>query len=186
MAGRGAAEPDAYIPIAQVDRVRGLRGEVIVTVHADDPGRMARLERVFIKEAEGYRPVAIEGVKRLRERAVLKLSGFGSVEEARGLVGAVLFIPRDASTPAPEGRYYAYQLLGLSARLKDGTVVGTVRDLLVQGAQSLLVIEGVSGGEILVPFVRSICVACEPEEGWLTLDPPAGLLDLNLKGPGGS
>lgn len=183
MGARESGAGEKYIPIAEVDRVRGLRGEVVVTVHADDPARMARLARVFLKDGEGYRPVAVEGVKRLRERAVLKLSGFGTPEEARVLVGAVLFIPPEASTPAPQGRYYAYQLVGLTARLADGTAVGTVKEVLAQGEQSLLVIEGESG-EILIPFVKSICVVCEPEEGRLTIDPPAGLIDLNLKGAG--
>ncbi|HZI94142.1 MAG TPA: ribosome maturation factor RimM, partial [Patescibacteria group bacterium] len=119
--------------------MRGLVGEVVVTVHADDPARMAALGTVFLREAEGgYRPVAIEGFKRLGDRAVLKLAGFGSIEEARVLIGRELFIPVEASTPAPEGRYYAYQLVGLEARLKDGTPLGKVREVLRQGAQSLL------------------------------------------------
>src|SRR3970040_123758 len=136
MGARKSWEGEKYIPIAEVDRVRGLRGEVVVTVHADDPARMARLACVFLKEGDGYRPVAIEGVKRLKDRAVLKLSGFGSTEEARKLIGEVLFIPPEASTPAPPGRYYAYQLVGLTARLTDGTAVGAVKEVLAQGEQS--------------------------------------------------
>lgn len=167
------------IPIAEVDRVRGLRGEVVVTVHADDPSRMAELEAVFVAQPDGgCLRLGIEGVKRLGARAVLKLTGYDTPEEARALVGRELFIPPQASTPAPPGRYYAYQLAGLSARLKDGTPLGKVREVLAQGEQSLLVIEGESG-EILVPFVKAICIACDLEAGTVTLDPPDGLLELN-------
>lgn len=173
---------ERYIAIAEVDRVRGLAGEVVVTVHADDAARMARLPAVFIQEAGGgYREVAIEGVKRLHGRAVLKLAGYGTPEAARALVGKELFIPPEASTPAPEGQYYAYQLLGLRVRRADGTGVGTVREILRQAGQSLLVVEG-PGGEVLIPLVGAICTEIDPEGGTITVDPPEGLLELNAPG----
>jgi len=186
---RGAGAPpradvstDDLVPIAQVDRPRGLVGEVIVTVHADDPGRMAELGSVLVPDASGgYADVAIEGVKRLGARAVIKLAGLGSPEEARTLVGKELFIRREASTSAPPGRYYAYQLQGLTVRLRDGSTVGRIRDVLKPGAQSLLVVEG-PRGELLIPMVRQIVVKIDLDAGIATLDPPDGLLDLNAAG----
>jgi len=176
------ATPDhGFILIAEVNRPRGLKGEVVVTVHADGPERMARLATVFLKEGGGYREVAVEGYKRLGDRAVLTLSGCASVEQARALVGCEMFIRAEDSTPAPEGRYYAHQLLGLTARLKDGRVIGTVEELLRQGSQTLLVVRGESG-EVLVPVVGSICVAFDMEKRCVTLDPPEGLLELNALG----
>jgi 16S rRNA processing protein RimM len=176
------ATPDhGFILIAEVNRPRGLKGEVVVTVHADGPERMARLATVFLKEGGGYREVAVEGYKKLGDRAVLTLSGCASVEQARALVGCEMFIRAEDSTPAPEGRYYAHQLLGLTARLKDGRVIGTVEELLRQGSQTLLVVRGASG-EVLVPVVGSICVAFDMEKRCVTLDPPEGLLELNARG----
>ena len=177
--GRPAPPGGAPILIAEVDRIRGLRGEVVVTVHADDPARMARLERVFLMDPGGaLEGVRIQGVKRLGDRAVVKLEGYETPDQARTLVGRELFIPREASTPAPPGRYYAYQLEGLEVRLKDGTLVGTVREVLTQGPQSLLVVQTASG-EALVPVVPSICTDLDEDSGIMTIDPPDGLLDLN-------
>ena len=169
----------SYILIAEVDKVRGLRGEVVATVHADDPARMARLAGVFVKEADGaWREIRLQGFKRLHDRAVLKLEGYDSIEGARALVGKELFIPREASTPAPSGRYYAYQLEGLEVRLTDGRTVGTVQEVLTQGPQSLLVVEGPMG-EVLIPVVATICKDLDEEAGVLTIDPPEGLLEIN-------
>lgn len=179
----GARKGPSHILIAEVDRVRGLAGEVVVTVHADDPGRMARLAGVFLKEPEGgWRELPVQGVKRLGSRAVLKLGGYDSVEQARGLVGRELFIPASASTPAPSGRYYAYQLEGLEVRLADGRVVGTVTSVLSQGPQSLLVVEG-HDGEVLVPVVPAICRELDEEAGVLVIEPPEGLLEVNRPSP---
>ena len=171
-------EVGPLVLIAEVDRTRGLRGEVVLTVHADDPGRMATVERVLMKEpGGGLVEASVEGVKRLGRRAVVKLSGYDSVESAKSLVGRELFIPLEASTPASEGRYYAYQLMGLEARLESGALVGRVDDILKQGGQTLLVLKA-EGKEILIPFVPEICTAVDLEAGTVTLRPPEGLLDL--------
>ncbi len=168
-----------WIPIGEVDRVRGLSGEVVVTVHADDPLRLARLEAVFVSEGSGrdLEETAIEGVKRLGDRAVVKLAGYENRDEAKTLVGRELFIRRESSTPAPEGRYYAYQLVGLKVSLPDGTPIGLVEEVLRQPSQDLLVIRG-DRGEILVPLVRAICTDIDIARRALTVDPPEGLLDL--------
>ncbi len=150
----------------------------MVTVHADDPQRMARIGSVFLEDPGGYREIAVLGYKKLGHRAVLKLSGFETVEEARDLVGRELLIPLEASTPAPEGRYYAYQLLGMEVRLVDGTRLGSVSEVLRQGPQSLLVVRS-AAGEVLVPLARPICVSIDLEARCLTLDPPEGLIALN-------
>jgi len=177
--------PD-WIPIAQVDRTRGLAGEVVVTVHADDPLRLARLGAVFIEGDEGgMREVAVEGSKRLSDRAVVKLAGYDSPEGAKTLVGRELFIRRDSSTPAPQGRYYAYQLVGLRAHLPDGSPLGLVEDVLGQPGQDLLVVRG-DRGEFLIPFVRAICVNIDITRRVMTVDPPEGLLDLGGSGKEGS
>ena len=174
------AGPD-FILIARVDRSHGLWGEVLVTVHADDPGRLRQLGSVYMRGPGGDpREVPVERARRVGARCALKLAGINTIQEARALMGQDLFIPRSASTPAPPGRYYAYQLSGLSARLEDGSVVGTIREVLRQGSKSFLVVES-AGGDILVPFVRAICVSIDVEGGTVTLDPPEGLLELNAK-----
>jgi len=173
----GRRMPDR-IAIAQVDRVRGLIGEVVVTVHADDPSRMSELGNVYLEGAAGgWEEITILGFKRLGERAVLRLSGYDTPEKAKSLVGRELFVDRETSTPAPAGRYYAYQLIGLEARLEDGTPVGLVEEVLGQPMQDLLVIRGRSG-EFLVPFVPAICTQIDVQARTMVLNPPEGLLDL--------
>lgn len=170
--------PSGFVLIGEVDRVRGLIGEVVVTVHSDDPDRMSRLAAVFMRGPGGdLVRVEIEGVKKLHHRSVLKLAGYESIEQGKTLIGKELFIPREDSTPAPEGQYYAYQLIGLDVCLEEGVPVGRVEGILRQGAQSLLVIRG-AGREILIPFVPEICVNVDLERKFITVNPPDGLLDL--------
>ena len=77
-------------------------------------------------------------------------------------------------------------LVGLSVRTVDGTVVGTVADVLHHG-QDVLAIDPVGaaaggaaapGEQILIPFVKAIVPEVDIAGGVLVIDPPEGLLNL--------
>jgi 16S rRNA processing protein RimM len=73
--------------------------------------------------------------------------------------------------------YYDHQLVGLTARLPDGTGLGAVAAVRHEGAD-LLVVRRVEGGELLVPFVTAIVPTVDVAGGFVVVDPPEGLLDL--------
>jgi len=170
-------EPSEMILIGVVDRVRGLRGEVVVTVHADDPRRLAELPAVYLNRPQGPEEHRVESLKRLGGRAVVKLSGFDSVDGARALVGQEIFMHRrDAATPR-EGSHFAWELEGMTVVRRDGATVGQVREVIRPAGQSLLVVQ-TPAGEVLIPLVRPICVEISPARGVIMIDPPEGLLEL--------
>ena len=78
-------------------------------------------------------------------------------------------------------------LVGLTVRTVDGTVVGTVADVLHHG-QDILAIDpvgaaarrrgGARAGQILIPFVKAIVPEVDIAGGVLVIDPPEGLLNL--------
>ena len=61
---------------------------------------------------------------------------------------------------------------------ESGAVVGRVEDVLEPGGQLLLQVKA-EGREILIPFVRSICVEIDPEQQRIRVRMPEGLEDLN-------
>jgi len=176
----GAGPDDDTILLAEVDRPRGLRGEVLVTLHTDDPSRLDEIGDVEIVERSGRRrPARLEGWKHRGERAVLKLTGVDTVEGARALAGAEIRIPREASRQVPpEGRYFAWQLEGLQVVTASGEVLGRVARVLCPAGQTLLEVRS-ARGEFLVPGVPQICTEVDVEGGRIVVDLPEGLVDLN-------
>ena len=55
---------------------------------------------------------------------------------------------------------------------------GRVVRLLRTGGTDLLVVEGDGQREHLIPFADEICTAVDTSERRITINPPAGLLDL--------
>jgi len=73
--------------------------------------------------------------------------------------------------------FYDHQLVGLTARSTDGTVLGEVAAVRHEGAD-LLVVRRPEGGEALIPFVAAIVPTVDLDGGYLVVDPPEGLLEL--------
>jgi len=168
------------ILLAEVDRARGLIGEVVARLHADDPERLDSVDEVEIvlRGAEPRR-ARLEGWKRRGERVVLKLSGIDSVDEARALAGAEIRIPsEDSPDRAPEGSYFAHQLEGARVKSVSGEELGRVISVATPAGQSLLEIDG-PRGRFTVPLAGAICVKIDVDRGEIVIDPPEGLIELN-------
>jgi 16S rRNA processing protein RimM len=75
---------------------------------------------------------------------------------AESLKGARIFVPRSSFPSTVEGEYYWVDLLGLAVINREGQALGTVKDLLSTGPQTVLVIAHEQDGkpqERMIPFV---------------------------------
>jgi 16S rRNA processing protein RimM len=173
--------------VARIGKPHGLRGEVTVQVHTDDP------EGRFVEGAE-FRTEAAAGSgvpRRLtiashRVHRGIWLLGFEQIPDRTGaesLRGTRLFV--DADTAADDGDddddegWYEDDLVGLTVVDPSGATLGTVSGLLIGTAQDLLQVTLTDGTEALIPFVEAIVPEVDVEGGRVVIDPPPGLLDLN-------
>ena len=176
-----STEPDDTTDTVVVGRIRrphGVRGEVTVEVLTDDPDLRFVPGAVLRTEPADRGPLTIVGCRWHREVLLLAIDGVESREAAEELRNTELHVPV-ADLPALEDPdvYYDHQLVGLTARLPDGTELGTVGAVRHEGAD-LLVVRRIEGGELLVPFVTAIVPTVDVPGGVVVVDPPEGLLDL--------
>ena len=164
--------------VGRVGKPHGLGGEVTVEVRTDDPDLRFAPGAVLRTEPADRGPLTIAGCRWHREVLLLAIDGVESREAAEELRNTELHVPV-ADLPALEDPdvYYDHQLVGLTARLPDGTELGTVSAVRHEGAD-LLVVRRVEGGELLVPFVTAIVPTVDVPGGVVVVDPPEGLLDL--------
>ena len=80
--------------------------------------------------------------------------------------------------PSDPDEFHVHQLEGLQAELADGTVVGTVREVLYGPGGELLVLARPGQPDALVPFVHQIVPTVDLDAGRVVLTPPEGLLDV--------
>jgi 16S rRNA processing protein RimM len=169
--------PDTVV-IGRIGRPHGVRGEVTIEVRTDDPDLRFAPGAVLLTDPADRGPLTIAGSRWHRDVLLLAVEGVES-REAAELLRNTLLLVETSTLPALDDPddYYDHQLIGLTARLTDGTALGVVVAVSHEGGD-LLVVERPDAGELLVPFVRVIVPTVDLAAGSLVVDPPEGLLDL--------
>lgn len=125
------------------------------------------------------RAYEVERARAYRDRLVLKLRGVDDPSAAAALKGRTVFAASADVPELPEGTHYLAWLAGLEVRDADDAVVGTVEDVMETAGHEVLVVRSVDGHEVLIPLTRAIVPEVHETEGWLRVNPPAGLIELN-------
>lgn len=170
------SQPDTFV-VARVGKPHGLRGEVTVQVHTDDPERRFVTGAVFATEPEGVGPLELASVRVHQGTYLLGFVGHADRNAAEALRGTRLLVP-DADEPEDEDAWREEDLLGMEAVLTDGTGVGEVVALHLREVQDLLEVRTPDGRDLLVPFVEELVPEIDEEARRVVLDPPPGLLEL--------
>jgi 16S rRNA processing protein RimM len=175
--------PDDTVVVGRIGRPHGVRGLVTVEVRTDDPDLRFAPGTVLRTEPPAHGPLTVVDRRWHSGTLLLQLAApSGEVYDRRETVdtlrNTMLVVPV-AELPRIEepDSYYDHQLVGLAARLPDGSPVGEVTAVRHE-AQDLLVVRRAAGGEALIPFVSAIVPTVEVAGGFLVVDPPEGLLDL--------
>ncbi|WP_039825855.1 ribosome maturation factor RimM [Nocardia testacea] len=168
--------------VGRIARSHGVRGELVVEVRTDEPevrfapgavlrGRAARSDQV--------RDFTVESAREHSGRLLVNLVGVTDRTAADALRGTLLLVDSDDLGPSEDpDEFYDHELEGLSVQLTDGTVVGTVTEVLHSAAGELLSVRAAADGrEILIPFVTAIVPTVSIADALIVIDPPEGLLD---------
>lgn len=164
---------DSYLAIARIVAPHGIHGEVRCQILTDFPERFRDTKRVFLGDGDGT--LDIERARVERGRALLKLRGVESREEAQNLVGATLSIPDSEAVKLPRGSYFWHDIIGLTVRSTEGAELGRVAEILETGSNDVYVVNG-ERGEILVPATKDVVHSIDVAGGVITIDLIEGLI----------
>lgn len=175
-------EPDAeprQLVVGRLGRPHGVSGELTIEVRTDDPDDRFAPGAVLATEPAERGPVTIARSFVHGGRWVLALDGVGDRAAAEELRDTLLLVDVDQLPPITDpDEFYDHQLVGMQARLADGTAVGVVREVVHGPAGDLLAIERDVGSELLVPFRSDMVPTVDVDGGYVEVRPPAGLLEL--------
>ena len=161
----------------------GVRGLATVEVRTDDPDLRFAPGSVLMTDPPQRGPLTVTGRKWHSGTLLLQLAGpagdvYATREDVDTLRNTLLLVPV-AELPEIEDpeSFYDHQLVGLTARLTDDSVLGEIVGVHHE-AQDLLVIRRPDAPELLVPFVSALVPTVDLPGGFVVVDPPEGLLDL--------
>src|SRR5512133_193939 len=162
--GLEAAElPADAIEVGRIADAWGIKGWFKVLPYSADPEALFSSKRWFLLPAEkgaktffGVAQLAIKEAKVHSDTVVASAQGVDDRTAAEALRGARIFVARSSFPSAEKDEYYWVDLIGLNVVNREGVAMGTVKELLSTGAQTVLVLEYSQDGkaqERMIPFV---------------------------------
>lgn len=169
---------DPFITLARIGAPNGVRGAARVKLFGDDPSSL--VEYGPLDRADGRGRLAIASLRpgKSPDMLVATFDGVTSREAAQDLNGVELGLLRSELPENDEDDFYHADLIGMEARLMDGSRFGAIIQVADFGAGDLLDIKPERGGaSVLVPFTKAVVPSVDIKGGFVVLDPPLGMLD---------
>ncbi|MDN5932725.1 MAG: ribosome maturation factor RimM [Pseudonocardia sp.] len=168
-------------------RAHGLRGELGVDVRTDSPDERFAPGAALLARRAGApdTTLTVEAVRWHSGKLLVRFVEIPDRTAAEPLRGTRLLVHTSELAPTDDpDEFHDHELEGLLAELADGTVVGTVREILHGPAGELLVLARPDAPDALVPFVHAIVPTVDLTAGRVVLTPPDGLLDVDVNSAG--
>ena len=108
---------------------------------------------------------------------LLKLAGIDDANTAEAFRMVDLEIPVEDLAKLPPDSYYQHDILGLNVQKLDGQLVGQIVDIMPTGGNDVYVLKTPSGGQALIPAVKSVVKQVDLLRHVMYIDPIKGLLD---------
>jgi 16S rRNA processing protein RimM len=144
-------EPTVVVGIAT--RAHGVRGEVAIRSHSDNPDRWAEGSTVLGDDGS---PFTIASVRGTGGRLFVRFDGVEDRTGAEDLRGRTFVVPVSWLPPLPAGEYWPHQLEGAEVVTESGRAIGIVRDVVANPANDLWVTIDAGGTETLVPAIKEV------------------------------
>jgi 16S rRNA processing protein RimM len=149
------------IMLGRILRPHGVRGELVLEADADAENALAAVETVFVGEPPAA--CALAGVRRHRDRLLIRLAGCDDRDFAEAYRGQPVRLAPQAAPPLPPGTYYWSQIIGLTVVTDDGETLGAIAEILETGANDVYVVRD-DGKELLIPATPGVIQQVDLEQ----------------------
>jgi 16S rRNA processing protein RimM len=160
-----AVLPEDAVEVGRILDAWGIKGWFRVLSHSSDPAALFAAKQWYLLPSEkgaktfsGVGKLEIAQAKVHSGSVVASAQGVLDRNAAEALRGARIFVPRTAFPASAPDEYYWVDLIGLAVENREGQSMGTVRDLMETGPQTVLVLDYEADGkpcERMIPFVSA-------------------------------
>jgi 16S rRNA processing protein RimM len=170
------ATPRRFVPVAEVARAHGIRGEVRLKLYHEESEIFAQKPTIRLRTPEGEeRFVNIDLARNTNNGLLVKFAGTNDRNDAEALRGCILSVPRDEFPALEDGEFYACDIEGAQAVLPSGDVVGRVTELVSYPTCNSLTVQRPTGAKLEVPLVEQFVASVDTEAGVVHLVTIEGL-----------
>ncbi|ALN72024.1 hypothetical protein M673_04805 [Aureimonas sp. AU20] len=162
--------PTDPVLLGIVGGAHGIRGEVRVKSFTEDPEDLGAYGPLFDAQGKRY---TVRSARVQKNVVVARIAEVTDRNAAERLNGTELFVDRSVLPAEGEDEFYQSDLVGLVARLTDGTVIGEVVAFHDFGAGDILEIAPENGTSVMIPFTEVAVPEVDLDLGFLLVEPVA-------------
>lgn len=169
--------PDAWVPLAEVARPHGVRGELRLKPYNKDSDLLLELDEVLVRFPDGeQQEVSVDGARRAHDAILMKLYSVDDRDRAEELRGATVCARRGSFPPLEPGEFYACDIEGARVEIEGGEALGTVTGMRSYPTCDVLVVDAGDGGRPWeVPLVASVVARVDVGAGVVTVASREGI-----------
>ena len=168
---------EQLLQVGVISSTHGIRGEVKVFPTTDDPDRFRKLKQVILDTGREQKSLEIEGVKFFKQFVILKFKDIDNINDIEKYKGKSLYVTREHAVKLKKDEYFIADLIGLTVVTDDGSVLGTLTDVITTGANDVYAVKMESGKELLIPAIHDCILQVNDDERKMTVHLLDGLLD---------
>ena len=163
------------LQVGVITTTHGIRGEVKVYPTTDDAHRFDYLESVLLDTGKELCELEIQRVKYFKQFVILKFRDLDNINDIEPYKGKSLYVTRDFAVPLEENEYYIADLIDMDVFLEDGSLFGTLKDVMETGANDVYVIHTTDKKEVLVPAIKDCVKEVDVEQNKMIIHLLKGL-----------
>jgi 16S rRNA processing protein RimM len=171
----GVVIPDDLVLVGYVTGAYGIQGWIRIKPYSADADALLYAKTWWLDKPE-LRDVDMMQAKIHGEDVVAQLMGVADRSAAEALKGTAVQIRRSHFPPLSNDEFYWIDLIGLAVENLQGESLGTVHDLMDNGAHPILRVTAPQAPgaektqELLIPFVDRFVKTVDQEAKKITVD----------------
>jgi len=171
-----------WAPYGKLARTHGLKGELKLRPFFADADLCRRGDSVLLAgddlatAGDAGREYSVESVRGAGAVPIVKFAGCDSIETAKALSGLTVFVSRKKFKPLPKGRYYWFEVQGLSAYDEAGKFYGRVAEVIETGSNDVYVVTD-GDRELLLPAIDWVIKSVDLQHNKLVFHIVEGLFE---------
>ncbi|MDB5798685.1 MAG: rimM [Paucimonas sp.] len=167
--------PPDLVLVGYVAGAYGLKGWVRVRPYSNDADALLAAKTWWL-DRPALRDVSVMQSKLHVDEVVAQLMGVADREAAEALKGTTVQVRRSHFPALDKDEFYWVDLIGLAVQNQRGESLGTVADLMDNGAHPILVVQAAGSGpdekprQLLIPFVDRFVQEVDQANRRVTVD----------------
>ncbi len=154
---------DSLRRVGSITKTHGLKGALKVYPTTDEPDVLTTGAHAVIDAKPEAVEVTIESVSRFKNLYIIKFEEFGDINDVEIFKGCDLLMAAEALPELKEDEYLISDLVDMDVFDEDGEKIGSIREVMVTGANDVYVVE-TAEKDILLPAIRECILSVSVSE----------------------